>query len=282
MPLNLPALLKARGIRRKAITLRPIIPTTAQATDLAAIYAPAWRTWSEAINAIMAGYDPAPLPTGDTLTVDSPSSIQTAIDQAAALFLTRLVTEIGPGLRRWAVRVERWHRDRFAAGVKAGTGIDLDMILTAQPVEETLSVWLARNTALVRNVSDQAQSRISDAVFRGYQNRTPAREVAKEIREAVGMGRDRSVRIAADQLSKLSAALDTERQAEAGIEFFKWRHSGKAHPRSWHKARDGKVYELRSGKERGGSAVIPADDRPGMQPFCGCRAQAYIALMDEV
>lgn len=280
MPLNLPALLKARGIRRKAITLRPIIPTTAQATDLATIYAPAWRTWSEAIDAIMAGYDPAPLPTSDSLTIDSAASIQSAIDTAANSFLTRLVTTITPGLRRWGVRLELWHRSKWSAAVNGALGIDLSTVLTASETQETVDAFVARNVALAKNISDQAQARISDAVFRGYQNRTPAREVAKEIREATGMARDRSVRIASDQNSKLSAALDTERQAEAGIEYFKWRHSGKLHPRSWHQARNGKIYELRSGKERDGDAVIPADDRPGMQPYCGCRAQAWIDLQD--
>lgn len=272
MPIDLPAIVRRSGTRRKAITLRPIIPTTALATDLAAIYAPAWRTWSEAVDAIMAGYDPAPLPTGDTLTVDSPAQIDAAISAAAASFASRLVVEIGPGLRRWVLRVSRWHRDQFDAAVKAGTGIDLGMMLSAQPEAETVEAFVARNTALVTNVSDQAKARISDAVWRGYQARTPAREVAKEVREAVAMGRARSVRIASDQLSKLSAALDDERRAEVGITQYRWRHSGKRHPREEHKARNGKVYA--NGK--------PARDTPGQAPFCGCRAQAYIPLMDEV
>jgi uncharacterized protein with gpF-like domain len=63
-----------------------------------------------------------------------------------------------------------------------------------------------------------------------------------------------------------------ERQAEAGIEKYKWRHSGKLHPRAEHRARDGNVYKLGE----------PAGDTPGMAPYCGCRAQAYLAIMDEL
>lgn len=252
------------------------------ATDLAAIYAPAWQVWQRALDAIMAEYDPTPLTTGDTLTLDSPTQAQATIASAAAEFLTRLFTEITPSLRRWTVRAETIHRGKWTDAVRAGTGVDLSTILTALPTAETLEVFVARNVALVKNVSDQAQARIADAVFRGYQNRTPAREVAREIREATGLARDRAVRIAADQNSKLSAALDTERMAEAGIDLFKWRHSGKLHPRPEHRARDGKVYELRSGKARAGGETIPADDRPGMAPWCGCRAQAYLAIMDEI
>lgn len=281
MSLNLTALARAKGIRRREITFRPVLPAPGLATDLAAIYAPAWQVWRDGAASIMAGYDPAPL-TGDTLTLDSPAQIESAISAIAAEFLTRLVVSITPALRRWVVRAESTHRNRWSAAVKAGTGIDLSTILMAGEVQETLGVSLARNVALVRNISDQAQSRIADAVLRGYQNRTPAREVAKEIDEAVGLGRKRAVRIASDQNAKLSGALDTERQVEAGIEYFRWRHSGKLHPRQHHKARDGKVYEIKSGKERGGSGTVPADDRPGMAPFCGCRSQAWIELLETV
>lgn len=278
---SLPQMARRAG-KRRDITLRPIIPTQAAATDLAQIMAPAWQIWQQSIDTILAGYDPQPLPTSDALTLDAADQVQSAINSVANEFLTILTARITPALQRWAVQAERVHRSKWVAAVKAGVGLDIDMMLSAGEVQETLSSWLARNVALVRNVSDQAQGRIADAVFRGYERRAPVREVAKEIREATGMGRDRAVRIAADQNSKLSAQLDRERQAEAGLTQFKWRHSGKLHPRSWHKARDGKVYDLRSGKPRDGGEAIPADDRAGMAPWCGCREQAYIALLDEV
>ncbi|WP_257541050.1 hypothetical protein [Sphingobium sp. CFD-1] len=265
------------------MTLRPIIPTQAQAADLATIYAPAWRIWSENIDRILAGYDPQPLPTTDALTLDTADQVQAAIGAVASEFLTILTTRITPALKRWVVTAELRHRQRWAAAVKAGVGIEIDMLMSAQDVQEPLSAWLARNVALCRNVSDQAQARISDAVFRGYQERRPVREVAAEIREATGMGRTRAIRIAADQSSKLSSQLDRERQAEAGLTQFKWRHSGKMHPRQNHKARDGNLYELRTGKiVRGDGGDLTPDQRAGVQPWCGCREAAYIALLEEI
>ncbi len=281
MAYNLTRMARQAG-KRRDVVLRPIIPTQAAATDLAAIYAPAWQIWADNIDRILAGYDPQPLPTADTLTVDTVDQVQAAISSVAQEFLTFLTARIAPGLRQWAVRSERVHRSKWSAAIKAGVGVDLDLILSAQPVEETLGTWLARNVALVTNVSDQAQGRIADAVFRGYEQRTPVREVAKEIREATGMGRDRAIRIASHQNSSLSAALDTERQAEAGLDFFKWRHSAKRFPRQDHLARDGKIYNLRTGKERDGSGQVAADDRPGMKPFCGCRAQAWIPILSDI
>ena len=230
------------------MVLRPIIPTQAAATDLAAIMAPAWQIWQQNIDRILAGYDPPPLPTADALVMDTADQVQTAINSVANEFLTILTTRIGPSLRAWVTRAERGHRSRWSAAVKAGTGVEIDMLLSAQDVAEPLSVWMARNAALVRNVSDVTQGKIADAVFRGYQNRTPVREVAAQIREFTGMSRTRARNIAADQSSKVSAALDRERQAQAGIDTVRWHHSAKLHPRQNHKARNGNLYELRTGK----------------------------------
>lgn len=271
MTFDLPALARRKGIRRN-VTLRPIEPTQAHATELAAIMVQAAALWRERIDLILAGYDPQPLPTGDTLTRDDAGQMTAAIDGVAAEFMTRLAVIITPALRRFAVGVEQWHRSKWIAAVRAGTGIDLSSVLTSLPTAETVEAFVSRNVALVRNISDQAQARIADAVWRGYQARTPMREVARELREAVDLGRDRARRVAADQSAKLVAALDDERRAEAGVTQYRWRHSGKLHYRPEHKARDGKVYK--NGEPKG--------DTPGMAPFCGCRAQAYLPVMDEI
>lgn len=296
MTLDLPRLARQQG-RRRNVTLRPIVPTQARSTDLAAIIAPAWRIWAEAIEAILAAYDPAPLTRDEysekyssgTLTIDSPDAAQTVLNTIAAEFLTRLVTEITPALRRWVVRSERWHRSKWIAAVKAGTGVDLATVLLAQPVEETLQSFIARNVALAKNISDQAQSRIADAVFRGYQARTPVREVAKEIREAANLGRKRAIRIAAHQNNALSGALDQERMAEAGISLWKWRHSGKRNPRQEHKARDGRIYRVGSnmrvkpdGTAMASGETIAPGQGPSELPNCGCRRQAYLPIMAEL
>lgn len=278
-----------KGIRRQSVALRPINPPVGLTTDLTAIYAPAWQVWRDYRDRILATYTPAPLTDGDTLVRDTASDTAAVMAQAESDFLTRLILSITPALKRWIVRAEQVHRSRWSAAVKAGLGIDLDTVLTASGTEETLAAFLERNVALVRNISDQAQGKISDAVFRGYQNRLPAREVAKEIDEAVGFGRKRALNVAADQSSKLSGALDDERMAESGIALWKYRHSGKLHPRSWHRARDGRIYTLAGNKQvnadgssMAGGDVIAPGDAPSQPPWCGCRKQAYLTIMAEL
>ncbi|EHJ62813.1 hypothetical protein NSU_0325 [Novosphingobium pentaromativorans US6-1] len=285
MAYNLAAMARQRGIKRN-LTFRPIEPTQANAQALAAIYLPVLKAWD--VDSLMRGYEQPAKGVADAMVLDAPSDQAANIEQAERE-ATRLIGEFTAGLREWVVRAERWHRGKWTDAVKAAIDIDLSMMLTMGDVSETVEAFIARNVALVRNVSDQAQGRIADAVYRGYEQRLPARDVAKNIREAVAMGRDRSLRIAADQNSKLSAALDRKRRDEAGVSLFKYRHSGKVHARPWHKARDGKIYDSATGKQvnpdgtamKGGD-VIEADDRAGMPPWCGCREQAYLPIMAEI
>lgn len=279
--IDLPRMVRREGVRRN-LTLRPIFPTQANASALAALYLAVIKVWQQAD--ILANY----AVTTDGLTIDAPPDQQAVIGEVERE-VSQLVLEFSAAMRSWAVRVERWHRGKWASAVKAGTGIELDMILSGDAVATTVEATIAQNVDLVRNVSDQVRSKISGAVFRGYQERRPAREVAREIAEATKLGRKRAIRIAADQNAKLAAALDRDRQAEAGIELYRWRHSGKLHPRPWHKARDGRVYDRATGKQvnqdgspmAGGETVVPGD-RPGEAPWCGCRASAYLPIMAEL
>jgi len=285
MPYDLTHMARQKGVRRN-LTLRPIEPTQANANSLAGLYLAVLKAWNP--SAILAGYDPPAKGVSDALVLDAPSDQTVAIQQAESE-VSRLILEFTSGLRAWVLRVERWHEAKWSAAVQAGAGVDVASLLNFGEVSETIDVFIDRNVALVRNVSDQLRGRISDAVYRGYQQRLPVREVAKEISDATGLARKRSVRIASDQNSKISAALDRNRRDEAGVSMFRYRHSGKLHNRPWHKARDGKIYDSATGRQvepdgakMDGGDVIAADDRPGMPPWCGCREAAYLAIMAEL
>lgn len=278
MAYDLAQMARSAGVRRDT-TLRPVEPAIGPEQDLARLYLAVLKAWSP--EAILRNY------TGG-LTTDAPSDQSDAIAEAENT-VTRLIAEFTAGLREWVVRAETIYRSRFVASVKAGTGLDLSFMLTNGEVQETLEVFVSRNVDLVRNVSDQARGRIADAIWRGYEQRLPAREVAKEIRAATGMARDRSVRIAAHQNANLASELDRERRAEAGLTMFRYRHGGKRNFRPWHKARDGKIYDSKTGKQvnpdgsaLSGGDVIEASDRPGRPPGCACREQAYLAIFQEL
>ncbi|WP_447724609.1 phage minor head protein [Sphingomonas koreensis] len=281
-------------IRRRAIVIRDIAPPATLATDLyRGCYMPVVDIWQRAAEPIVAEYERTLAITQNfdansritqvAYLADSPRDIQSRIDAASSEF-ERLFLQLTAALEDWGIRVERWQRNAWRQAVLAATGVDLLTLIGPEDVRETVETYLRWNTDLIRDVSAQARKRISDAVFAGLQNRTPVRDVAKQIREAVDMSRTRSKNIAADQLSKLSSALADERRRQAGLSVWKWRHSRKRHPRENHVAREGRLYSddpAMVGREINGETVQvppPENDRPGRPPFCGCREQGVLVL----
>lgn len=255
---------------RKPVTFNPAITTKAQADSLAAIYGMALEPWGRAAQIIGEQYSRELARLSDSLTTDTAEDLGATTDSIAGM-INRLILELTPDLRRWAVRQEAWHRGKWVRAVLAGVEIDLDTILGAADVRETIDAFLVRNTSLIRDINEQTRGKVADAVLRGYQQRSPVSEVLKEVREATGFARARARRVAADQTVKLSSALDRERQRQAGLDHWKWRHSGKLHPRLAHVERDGKVYTDKTAPE----------DEPGELPFCGCVRQGVLVFEGE-
>lgn len=271
MRVDLAAQAKAAGVRRKTVELREIVPTKTQETDLARLYIAVVRVWANgARNRILPAYRRSlAQQVADGLTRDRAGDVEVEIEAIEGEAVRSVFTFRGL-FQAWADAFQRWHMRKIVDMLRYSTNVDLSTQLHAGDVAETIEDVLARNVALVRNVSDQAQGRIADIVFRGLQNRTPARDVAKEINEALGLGRERSLRIATDQLQKLSAALDQERQEQLGMTEFEWRHSGKKHYRPEHLARNGKTFAW--------SGEVGRNDPPGRAPFCGCKAKGILRL----
>lgn len=258
---------RAKRTRRTSITLKPITPPATLATDLYTVaYAPVVKAWESAMPDLLANYERAL----SGMTQDSPEEVGGTLTGIEAE-LTRLLFSIRLRIERWALKVEKWQRTKWAANIKAATGVDLGTLVGAGDMRAPVSTAIERNVSLVRSVSEQSRARIGDAVFRGLQQRRSADEVAKEIRVAVDMSRRRARNVASDQLVKLSSQLNSERRREAGIDTWEWVSSHKLHFRPEHAARDGKRYADHD---------APAD-LPGELPFCGCTEQAVLSLEGE-
>lgn len=269
---------RAKNPRRTVIPLRPITPPATLATNLfQSCYRPIVQAWEARLPTIMAEYER----TLAEMTTDSPVDVEARIGQAEAEAQS-VILRVSIALERWAATVERWQRRRWVANVLSATNVDLTTLIGAGDMRMTLEAAIARNTGLIRSVSDETRRRVGDAVLRGVQRRTPSREVARELREAVGMSRRRAFRVAADQNVKLASALNEERRRQAGVMAWAWVHSDKRNPRPEHEARDGKLYSddpADAGREYQGRTVRkPPEDRPGELPYCGCTSRAVLIL----
>lgn len=272
MRYDLRAMFAQRKPRRRTVTFRPISLPATLASDLyASAFAPIIAEWNAGLPAIMAEYERSL----SQLTTDAAPELSGVIVSVEA-GISRLMVTLRLRLERWAARIEQAHRRKWTTVVKQSTGLDISAMIGPNDMRAPLGTVIERNVELVRSVSDQARSRISDSVFRGLAEKKPVREVAAEIREAVAMGRRRSLGIASDQLSKVSEALNEERRTQAGIATWEWVSSHKTNYRPEHAARDGKRYS-----DDPADGAPPPNDRPGQLPFCGCTSRAVLSLDGE-
>lgn len=267
MKINLAELVKIQNPRKRKVEARPFSITKASENELARLYIEVLNIWAKGLNSEVL---PEYRRTIDRLeTQDSAAQMETILarlegNAVAAILIFR------SRLAAWLNKLNTRHLKQFINQLKYASNVDLSTAMRAADVAETLEDVIARNAALVRNVSDQARGRIADIVYRGMQNRTPPRQVAKQLNEALKLGRDRSLRIAQDQATKLAGALDKERQLQVGMDSFEWIHSGKKHPREEHKARNGKVFKWNS--------EVGRNDPPGYAINCGCKAKGVLQL----
>lgn len=255
---------RAKNPRRASIPIRDIRPPSNFAGDLyRAAYAPVIALWTSAIPEIMAEYERT-LAMRDSVQ-DAPSDIEAKLEATERRFNLLSLT-ITPSITRWALRIEAWTRGKWRSAILSATSVDIGTLIGPASVRQTLESAINFNVSLVKDVSAEARRRMSAIIYDGLRGNKPAREVAKELRGAVDLGKARSTRIASDQLSKITSALADERRREAGIDSWIWKWSGKQNGRAEHIARDGKEYT---------DANAP-EDLPGQLPFCGCRSQAVL------
>jgi SPP1 gp7 family putative phage head morphogenesis protein len=250
--------------RKRRYVLRPVVVPSTLATDLFnSGYSAVVAAWADLIPTLTATYERTLAEMQTDAPADATADISAVERRIAAAMLTIRVR-----LERWAKSVEVLHRKKWRAAVLTATGVDLDTMLGSQTARMSLEAVIERNMALVSSVSDQARTRMADAVFRGFRARKSAADIARELRAAVEMSRARALRIAAHQTRALASELDQERRREAGIDQWKWIHSGKVHFRPEHKARDGNIYTDEDAPE----------DTPGELPGCGCTSAAVLDI----
>lgn len=275
MPFSLEQLARAQGVRRSR-PLPNIVPTKAQRDQLRGIYLQVVAAWVNGATVRL-------LPEYRATVQDSIpeyESKEAALAHEVEVLVANL-TVTGGALDVWASGVERWHRNRVISGALSAARVDLSTMLSPFDVRQTVQEAIAWNTSLIRNVADDMRQRIANVFFAGFRAGTPPRTIGREIAEVAGIGRRRANNIAADQTTKLSAALDRARQAEMGLEEWVWRSSHKINYREEHLARDGKHYANSAAEAQRIGVRPPPSDLPGELINCGCTRQAWLRLDGE-
>lgn len=165
------------------------------------------------------------------------------------------------GRRAVGFQKEQWLRQ-----VRAALGVD---ILATEPnLGPRLQTFAAENAALIKSIPERALGEVEALVLRAVQNGTRQEDIASEIEDRFGVAEDRAALIARDQIQKLVAATDRERQESLGIERFIWRTAGDERVRESHAALEGETFPWSDPPVVDGEVAIP-----GSPINCRCTAE---------
>lgn len=287
MRIPLPLLVARTGTKRKRFVIGNPEPRDMDRVRLLRVYMQVVNHWAGMRASLLTQYEreisirdsvPGIAIADNTLVSDSIDDINATLEEGTSWF-NRLVITLEAGITSWALGVEAWQRGKWRGAVLSATGVDLDTMLYAGDVAETVQSRILANLELIKDVNAQQRQRMAQVVFNGLNQRLPARDVAKQLAEVTGFGRKRSLLIASVELQKIATALSNERAHQAGVgDKYEWVHSKKKHPRDWHKSRNGKTFSNRA--KPGSPEYIPPDDRAGIPIRCGCRAQPVLDLSE--
>lgn len=128
---------------------------------------------------------------------------------------------------------------------------------------DELRGFVKGNVSLMTSISEEYFTKVEGVVLRGAQSGRLAKNIAQDIQGQFGIAERRAAVIARDQVSSFNGNLTQLRQANAGIEKYRWQTSGDNRVRDEHESRDGKIFSWKD---------PPSDGHPGQAIMCRCVA----------
>jgi SPP1 gp7 family putative phage head morphogenesis protein len=163
---------------------------------------------------------------------------------------------------KFGQRTSDFQKAQLDRQVKAAVGVPYSAI--EKPARDLLPTFVDENVDLITSISeryfDSLKAQIQDAFASGMHPETLAEELSG--REEVSEWDAR--RIARDQIGKLAADLNQERQKSLGVTGYTWRGAMDNRERDEHRALEGQHFEWDN---------PPAEGNPGEPILCRCTAE---------
>jgi uncharacterized protein with gpF-like domain len=118
-------------------------------------------------------------------------------------------------------RAEADNAEHFRDSVNKAVGIDFQLITKPKGMTDYLEASTAENVNLIKSIPRDYFEKVESLVLGGMKDGLAPTAIAKQIQAETGVTARRAKLIARDQTSKLNSDLTRQRQAAAGIEFYK-------------------------------------------------------------
>jgi SPP1 gp7 family putative phage head morphogenesis protein len=204
----------------------------------------------------------------------SANALKAAMRRLARRWLAKF-DEAAEKLGEWFAQSVATRSDAALKKILKDAGLTVEWKMT-RAQRDVLNATVNENVALIKSIPSQYLTRVEGMVTRSVQTGRDLGQLAKDLREQLGVTKRRAAFISRDQNNKATAALTRARQIEIGVDEAIWVHSGAGkHPRPSHAkaGRDKERYNVAEGW------LDPAIDKriwPGTEINCRCVGRPVI------
>lgn len=167
--------------------------------------------------------------------------------------------ELRRAAEKFAGRAEAHQRRQFDNRLTAAIGVPYSAI--EAPAQDRVPGFVERNVDLIRTIPDRYFERVGRDVERALAEGWTPDALSDRLQDAYGASESDAARIARDQIGKLTAQLDQDRQESLGVTQYVWRTSRDQRVRDEHDDREGVVFDWDD---------PPEDGHPGEPIQCRC------------
>lgn len=156
-------------------------------------------------------------------------------------------------------------------------GISVQFKMSAA-MRDAFNASLDENVGLIRSIPQHYLNQVEGIVARNYAAGRDLATMVKELKALYPVTQRRAILIARDQSNKANSVVENARRLQLGITQAVWLHSGGGkHPRKYHQAASGTVYDVRKGcpikDERTG---VIEYIMPGQKINCRCVSRSVL------
>lgn len=144
------------------------------------------------------------------------------IDQAAARFAGAFrPRELHAVAREFGRRTSDHQREQLDRQVREAIGVSFSSL--EGPIQDGVDEWAAQNVTMVTSISERYFDRLRLDVIDAYAGGTHPETLAHDFADRYDMSLNDARRLARDQIGKLNADVNHERQRQLGVERATWR-----------------------------------------------------------
>lgn len=200
--------------------------------------------------------------------------VDRAAERVADAFNPSAVSEVAA---KFGKRTSEFQKAQLDRQVRAAFAVPLSAI--EGPVAGKIEEFAATNVELIKTVPERMFDRIRLDVEDAFESGMTADELADSFVERDGMAESDAMRIARDQIGKLNAEFNQERQEELGVTRYVWRGMMDNRERDEHMALEGEEFSWDDPPDAGTDGE-PAN--PGEAIQCRCYAEpVFTQILEE-